>query len=54
MINPHKYEDIVRDSYFDGESAIPLMVTAFGDIIIYDGTINDLVNLLIDIRTWKC
>lgn len=46
VINPHEYEDIVRDSYFDGENAIPLMVTAFGDIIIYDGTINDLVNLL--------
>lgn len=46
VINPHEYEDIVRESYYDGESAIPLMVTAFGDIIIHDGTINKLVNLL--------
>ena len=46
VINPHEYEDIVRDSYFDGESAIPLMVTAFGDVVIYNEKIKKLVNLL--------
>ena len=39
-------EGIIRESYFDGENAIPVMVTAFGDIIIHDRTIGKLVNLL--------
>lgn len=46
VVNPHEYEEIVRDSYFDGANAIPVMVTAFGDMIIHDGTIGKLVNLL--------
>lgn len=46
VINPLEYKDIVRESYFDGEYAIPIMVTAFGDIIIYNTKEKILVNLL--------
>ena len=36
IINPDEYKDIVKESYFRGEEAIPIMVTAFGDIITWE------------------
>lgn len=36
IINPDEYKDIVKKSYFRGEEAIPIMVTAFGDIITWE------------------
>ena len=46
VINPHDYEDVVRESYFDGEYAIPIMATAFGDMILYNTKEQILVILL--------
>lgn len=36
LINPQVYHDIIRDSYFRGQDAIPIMVTGFGDIITWE------------------
>ena len=34
VINPDDYSELVRDSYFRGDIAIPIFVTAFGDMIV--------------------
>lgn len=34
VINPDDYSELVRDSYFRGDIAIPIFATAFGDIIV--------------------
>lgn len=46
VINPHDYEEVVRESYFDGEYAVPIMATAFGDVILYNTKEQILVILL--------
>ena len=33
VINPDEYKEILDDTYFRGEFAIPILITAFGDII---------------------
>lgn len=35
VINPDDYSELVRDSYFRGDIAIPIFATAFGDIITW-------------------
>ena len=34
VINPDDYSELVRDSYFRGDIAIPIFATAFGDMIV--------------------
>lgn len=36
VINPDDYSELVRDSYFRGDIAIPIFATAFGDIITWE------------------
>ena len=36
IINPQEYVDVLKDSYGKGNSAIPIMTTAFGDIITWE------------------
>ena len=36
VINPDDYMDIVKDSYFRGNVSIPILGTAFGDIITWE------------------
>lgn len=36
IINPEEYQVIVRDTYFRGDIAIPIMITGFGDVIIWE------------------
>lgn len=33
IINPEEYQELVEESYFRGKISIPILVTAFGDII---------------------
>ena len=33
LVNPDEYMDLLRESFSDYEGAIPVMLTAFGDII---------------------
>lgn len=35
-INPDDYDSILKSSYFLGEKSIPILVTAFGDIITWE------------------
>ena len=36
VINPHDYDHIVKESYFDADKGIPVMVTGLGDVITYE------------------
>ena len=36
IINPDDYLDLLKNSYFNAEAAIPIMTTAFGDIITWE------------------
>ena len=36
VINPDDYMDILKDSYFRGDLSIPVLVTAFGDVITWE------------------
>ncbi|RKM55775.1 DUF1851 domain-containing protein [Butyrivibrio sp. X503] len=36
IINPDEYKEILRESYFRAEEAIPIMMTAFGDVITWE------------------
>jgi len=33
IVNPEEYQDLLQETYFRGNMAIPIFVTAFGDII---------------------
>ncbi|QTU83574.1 DUF1851 domain-containing protein [Carnobacteriaceae bacterium zg-C25] len=35
IINPKEYLPIIEKTYFRGKSAVPLFITAFGDVIVY-------------------
>lgn len=36
IINPEEYQELIIDTYFRGSVAIPIFVTAFGDIICWE------------------
>ncbi len=36
IINPDEYDEVFKDSYFASDVAIPIIVTAFGDIITWE------------------
>ena len=36
IINPEEYRDLLDSTYFRGDLAIPIFVTAFGDIITFE------------------
>ena len=36
VINPEDYLELLQDSYFRGDVAFPMFVTAFGDIITWE------------------
>ncbi len=36
VINPDDYFDVLKDSYYNYQESIPIMVTAFGDLIVWD------------------
>ncbi|MBC1290336.1 DUF1851 domain-containing protein [Listeria booriae] len=44
IINPREYQDILEESYVRYDSAIPLVTTAMGDIIVWEK--NKYLNLL--------
>ncbi|MCM1090656.1 MAG: DUF1851 domain-containing protein [Butyrivibrio sp.] len=46
VINPHEYQELVQESYYDGVNAIPMMTTGFGDIIIWKPK-DDIITLLL-------
>ena len=33
MINPEEYQELICDTYFRGNVSVPILVTAFGDIL---------------------
>ncbi len=35
IIIPDEYQNIVKESYYDGNNAIPVMTTGFGDVIVW-------------------
>ena len=35
-INPEEYIELVKETYFRGELSIPIFVTAFGDVIVWE------------------
>lgn len=37
VVNPDEYMDILRESFLDYDGVVPVMVTAFGDIITVNG-----------------
>ena len=59
FIDPNDYAQLVKDTYYKGEKAIPIMVTAFGDIIVWQdgryvyivmyryGTFNTLIEKIV-------
>lgn len=36
IVNPDEYDEVFKDSYFKSDVAIPIIVTAFGDIITWE------------------
>ena len=36
VINPDEYMDLLKESYFRGDVSIPILATAFGDIITWE------------------
>lgn len=36
IINPNEYKELIVKSYFQGDFSIPIFVTAFGDVIIWE------------------
>lgn len=36
VINPDEYMDVLKESYYDYENSIPIIVTAFGDLIVWE------------------
>ena len=36
VINPDDYLELLQDSYFRGDVAFPMFVTAFGDIVTWE------------------
>lgn len=36
VVNPDDYDDLLKESYFRGNIALPIFVTAFGDIITWE------------------
>lgn len=36
IVNPDEYNDVFKDSYYRSNVAIPIIVTAFGDIITWE------------------
>lgn len=36
IINPDDYQELLNDIYFRGKISIPIMITAFGDIVTYE------------------
>ena len=36
VINPDDYLELLQDSYFRGDIAIPIFVTAFGDVVTWE------------------
>lgn len=36
VINPEEYQDLLAETFFKGKSSIPILTTAFGDIIAVD------------------
>lgn len=35
LINPYDYLELIKDTYFDANKAVPFMMTAFGDLFVY-------------------
>ena len=44
VINPDDYLELLQDSYFRGDIAFPMFVTAFGDVITWEK--NDFVGIV--------
>lgn len=36
IINPNDYQQLIRDTYFRGNISVPILVTAFGDVLTYE------------------
>ena len=36
VINPDDYMELIQTSYFRGDIAIPIFVTAFGDVVTWE------------------
>lgn len=36
MINPENYVEVMNDSYYAADKAVPMMLTAFGDLIVWE------------------
>ena len=36
IINPNDYQQLICDTYFRGNTSVPVLVTAFGDVITYE------------------
>lgn len=36
IVNPDEYQELLCDVYYDGDTAIPIFVTAFADIIVWE------------------
>lgn len=36
MINPEEYQELISETYFRGSVSVPMFVTAFGDVLIWE------------------
>lgn len=36
FINPEEYQELLNDTYFRGNVSVPILVTAFGDIVTFE------------------
>ena len=36
VVNPEDYQELLKETYFRGNISIPILVTAFGDIVTFE------------------
>ena len=55
VINPEEYQDLLAETFFKGKSSIPILTTAFGDIIaVEEDQYTEAVNRLGKLEHDEC
>ena len=36
VVNPEDYQELLKETYFRGNISVPILVTAFGDIVTFE------------------
>ena len=42
VVNPEDYQELLKETYYRGNISVPILVTAFGDIVTFEDCIPDL------------